>query len=214
MVTRVRVVFEDLAKRYDMRLIFKGLSGEAAPGEVLLITGPNGSGKSTLMTILCGLLSPTRGRVRYLSDGNEEEVPRSEWRRHIGVVAPAMSVYEELTAMENLRFFARVRGLGRSTSIDARCRQLLESVGLDWERRTPLRGYSTGMHQRVKIAQAMLHQPEVLFLDEPGASLDEGGRQWLADFVGTSAGAGRTVLLATNDQREMEWGDRRVGIRD
>jgi heme exporter protein A len=212
MGTRVRVVFEDVAKRYDMRLIFKGMSGAAAPGEVLVVTGPNGSGKSTLMAILCGLLAPTRGTVRYLDEG-DGPLARQQWRRRIGVVAPAMAVYEELSALENLRFFARVRGLGRTAAVEDRCRQLLDTVGLDPDRTTPVRGYSTGMQQRVKIAQAMLHEPDVLFLDEPGASLDERGRTWLADFVRVSAGDGRTVLVATNDEREIQWGDHRVDVR-
>ena len=104
----IRIVFSDLGKRYDQRVIFRGVGGAAEPGSVLVLTGPNGSGKSTLMSILCGLLRPSRGTVQHL-DGRGE-MARSEWRLHLGIVAPGMSVYEELTARENLVFFARVRG--------------------------------------------------------------------------------------------------------
>jgi len=204
----ISISFKDLAKRYDMRVVFKGVSGDADPGEVLVLTGPNGSGKSTLMSILCGLLRPTRGEVCYHWEGGEE-LPRDLWGRHLGVVAPSMAVYEELTAMENLRFYGRIRGLERT---DADCAALLEQVGLDPERKTPVRGYSTGMAQRLKIAQAVLHDPAVLFLDEPGSNLDPSGQDWLEEHVRILVDKGATVVLATNDRREMEWGSRRVAL--
>jgi ABC-type multidrug transport system ATPase subunit len=116
-------------------------------------------------------------------------------------------VYEELTGLENLRFFARVRGL---TVDEAFLEGCLETVGLDPRRRTVARGYSTGMQQRLKIAQAMLHDPAVLFLDEPGSNLDPAGQDWLEDWVAERAEGGATVVLATNDRREMEWGRDRV----
>lgn len=203
----IRVVFRNLGKRYDQRVIFRGIEGVAEPGSVLVLTGPNGSGKSTLVSILCGLLRPSRGTVQYLS--GQSEVARPEWRLHSGVVAPGMSVYEELTARENLLFFARVRGLktGRA-GID----RLVERVGLDPERTTPVAGYSTGMRQRLKIAQAILSEPDVLFLDEPGSNLDPAGRDWLEEWVVAFAAEGKTVVLATNDRREMEWGVERVEL--
>jgi ABC-type multidrug transport system ATPase subunit len=120
-----------------------------------------------------------------------------------------MGLYEELDAMENLRFFARVRGIRHA---EERCRGLLEQVGLDPARRTPVGGFSTGMHQRLKIAQALLHEPEVLFLDEPGSNLDPAGQDWLEEMVRERREAGTTVVLATNDLREMEWGTRRVAL--
>lgn len=207
MMEGITIDFTDVAKRYDLRVIFRGMSGRALPGEVLVLTGPNGSGKSTLLAILCGLLRPTRGTVSYSRGG--EVIEREAWRRHLGVVAPSMAVYEELDAIENLRFFARVRGLHDA---DDRCRQCLEMVGLDPARKTTVRGYSTGMAQRLKIAQALLHGPAVLFLDEPGSNLDPAGQDWLEKHVKDLAGAGSTVVLATNDRREMEWGSQHVAL--
>lgn len=205
----ISISFKDVAKRYDARVVFKGVSGEAEPGEVLVLTGPNGSGKSTLLAILSGLLRPTRGEVHHHLDGHE--VPRAIWGRHLGVVAPSMAVYDELTAMENLRFFARVRGLAGD---DAALASLLDRVGLDPARTTPVRGFSTGMAQRLKIAQALLHEPALLFLDEPGSNLDPAGQDWLEEQVAAFATAGRTIVLATNDRREMSWGERRVALAD
>ena len=204
----VRVEFDGLGKRFDLRVVFSGVSGRALPGEVLVVTGPNGSGKSTLVTILCGLLRPSRGEVRYIV-GEDELVPRSAWRRHLGIVAPAMSLYEELDALENLEFFALVRGMRESS---ARCQECLEIVGLDPGRKTPVGGFSTGMRQRLKIAQAILHDPAVLYLDEPGSNLDPAGQDWLEEMVASERERGTTVILATNDRREMEWGGRRVAL--
>ncbi|MCG6964856.1 MAG: ABC transporter ATP-binding protein [Acidobacteria bacterium] len=203
----VRLEFDGLAKRFDLRVVFRAVSGAAEPGEVLAITGPNGSGKSTLLTILCGLLRATRGEVRYLADS--AEIPRDRWRKYLGIVAPAMSLYENLDALENLRFLALVRGMRDS---EARCCECLEAVGLDPARSTTVRGFSTGMHQRLKIAQAILHDPPVLFLDEPGSNLDPAGQDWLEELVARERGRGKTVVLATNDRREMEWGTRRVAL--
>jgi heme exporter protein A len=204
----VRIIFEEVAKRFDERVIFRAVSGDAAPGEVLAVTGPNGSGKSTLLAILCGLLRPTKGTVRYLEDGGDE-LERWAWGPVLGAVAPAMSLYEELDAMENLRFFARVRGVERAEEV---CTTCLERVGLDPSRRTLVAGYSTGMRQRLKIAQAMLHRPQVLFLDEPGSNLDPSGRRWLEAWVQSEVEEGRTVVLATNDPVEMAWGTRHVAL--
>jgi heme exporter protein A len=204
----VSIGFEGVAKRYDARVIFKGVSGDAVPGRILVITGPNGSGKSTLVRILCGLARPTVGRIEWRL-GREPPMARDEWRRHLGVVAPAMSVYEELTAMENLQFFARVRGLG---PMEPRCRECLEQVGLDPDRQTQVMGFSTGMVQRLKIAQAMLHDPPVLMFDEPGSNLDPTGQDWLEGFTRSAADDGRTIVLATNDRCEMTWGDDRVEL--
>ena len=204
----ISIEFSDVAKRYDLRVVFRAVSGEAQPGEVLVITGPNGSGKSTLLSILCGLLRPTRGVVRFRRQGGDD-LPRDEWGRHLGVVAPSMAVYEELTALENLRFYARVRGLALH---DADHRTMLERVGLDPDRRTPVRGYSTGMAQRLKIAQALLHSPAVLFFDEPSSNLDPTGQDWLEGHVRSLVDEGRTVVLATNDRREMTWGSRNVSL--
>ncbi len=203
----VRIRFDGVGKRFGLRAVLREVSGEATPGSVLILTGPNGSGKSTLLQILAGLIRPTRGSVRYLE--GDDEIPRNEWRHRIGMAAPALALYEELTAMENLEFCARVRGL--EVNLD-RCRSRLEEVGLDPDRKTPVGGFSTGMQQRLKLAQAVLHEPPVLLLDEPGSNLDPAGQDWLTAFVREMVDEGRTVVVATNDRTEMEWGESRVAL--
>jgi len=93
-----------------------------------------------------------------------------------------------------------------------RCRECLEMVGLDPGRTTLVRGFSTGMLQRLKIAQALLHDPQVLFLDEPGSNLDPAGQDWLEGLVRGAAAQDKTVILATNDRQEMSWGSRGVAL--
>lgn len=205
MMEGIRLEFEGLGKRFDDRVIFRNVSGSVSQGEILVLSGPNGSGKSTLVSILCGLLRATRGKLRHFRDG--EEIQRSFWRHHLGIVAPAMSLYEELTGMENLRFFARVRDL-RLSDEDLALR--LQGVGLDPGRKTVVRGYSTGMQQRLKIAQGALHDPPLLFLDEPGSNLDPAGQDWLESWVEELKNRGRAIVLASNDRRELGWGTQHV----
>lgn len=181
----------------------QNVTGAARRGEVLVVTGPNGSGKSTLLNILGGLLRPSRGEVTYLANGRT--LPKEEWHRYLGVCAPDLSVYEELSAVENLRFFTRVRGLQLP---DKELEKVLEQLGLkpgDFFR--PVKQFSSGMLQRVKLAQALVHRPQVLLLDEPSSNLDETGHKLLAELVVTWRERA-TVVIATNDPREVAWGDK------
>ena len=199
--------FERIVKRFGSRTVLANVSGTVAPGRVVVVTGPNGSGKSTLLNILAGALRPSAGRVRYL-DG-EREVERGGWFERIGMAAPDMAVYEELTALENLRFFAGVRG---AAADDHRLGELLGGLGLarsDQGRRVAT--FSSGMKQRVKLAQAVVHDPEVLLLDEPSSNLDEAGHQATAALV-AGFRARAAVAVATNDPREVAWGDAQIQL--
>ncbi|MBI4915628.1 MAG: ABC transporter ATP-binding protein [Acidobacteria bacterium] len=206
-MTRVRVSFEKVGKRFDTRTVLAQLSGAVEPGRVLVVAGPNGSGKSTLLNILAGVIRPSRGEVRYRQ--NEEDIPRARWFAHLGVAAPDMAVYDELTAVENLMFFARLRGLeARPDSIGA----LLEELGLGArEHGRHVGTYSSGMKQRVKLAQAVIHEPAVLLLDEPSSNLDTAGHDAVARLVDRFRSRA-AVAVATNDPREMAWSDARIEL--
>jgi heme exporter protein A len=206
-VTRVRVSFEKVGKRFDTRTVLAQLSGTVEPGRVLVVAGPNGSGKSTLLNILAGVIRPSRGEVLYRQD--EDDIPRPRWFAHLGVAAPDMAVYDELTAVENLMFFARLRGLeARPDSIGA----LLQELGLAArEHGRHVGTYSSGMKQRVKLAQAVIHEPAVLLLDEPSSNLDTAGHDAVARLVDRFRSRA-AVAVATNDPREMAWGDARIEL--
>lgn len=199
--------FEGVGKRFGARTVLTGVNGVLRPGRVVVVTGPNGSGKSTLLNILSGLIRPSRGSVRYLQD--EVELSRRGWLSKLGVVAPDMAVYEELSALENLRFFTRLRG---SKADDVVLEGLLESVGLARrEHRRPVGAYSSGMKQRVKLAQAVLHEPAVLLLDEPSSNLDEAGHTVVGALVAQFRERA-AVAVATNDPRETAWGDEEIRL--
>jgi heme exporter protein A len=203
----IRVEFVKVGKWFGRRTVLAGVSGSLEPGRVLVVAGPNGSGKSTLLNILGGVIRPSRGTVTYL-DG-EGAMPRSRWFERLGVAAPDMAVYEELSALENLRFFARLRGLAPG---DGDITTLLESFGLPpREQRRPVSTYSSGMKQRVKLAQAVIHEPPVLLLDEPSSNLDAAGHAAVADTVARFRRRG-AVAVATNDPREMTWGDAQIEL--
>ena len=206
-VNEVRVSFERISKRFGARTVLASLSGSLDPGRVLVVAGPNGSGKSTLLNILAGALRPSRGDVRYVED--RRELPRSRWFAHLGVAAPDMAVYDELSAAENLGFFARVRGLAVSAPFIT---ALLEEIGLPFrEHGRSVGTYSSGMKQRVKLAQAVIHEPAVLLLDEPSSNLDAAGHEAVARLVDRFR-ARAAVAVATNDPREMAWGDARIEL--
>lgn len=161
---------ENVGKAFGRRRVFKGISGKACEGEVVIVEGPNGSGKSTLLKIICGLLQPTEGESRFFLNGRK--VSRLDYRMIVGWVAPELAFYGELTAIENLRFLSRVRG--RSLA-DEDLEELLKRVGLEERGWEEVDSYSTGMKARLKYAQAILHEPQVLVLDEPFSNLDAHG---------------------------------------
>ncbi len=193
--------YHDLAKRYNRRQVFSGLSGVVQEGRCLVVTGPNGSGKSTLVRVLCGLARPTGGDVVVVKDG--VRLAPAECRTDIGVVAPDLAMYHELSGLENLTFFASVRGLALAGGA---LESLLDQVGLSGRGADPVGSYSSGMRQRLKYAQALLHEPRLLFLDEPTANLDERGRALVAEIVAEQKRRG-LLVIATNEPQEVGFGD-------
>lgn len=206
-VSTVRVTFSALGKRFGAHSVLKGVSGELRPGCAVVITGHNGSGKSTLLNLLAGVMRPSSGAIDYRQ--GETPLPRHLWHTVVGMVSSDMAVYEELSALENLHFFARLRGLGRGPG---ELERLLCELGLAArDLRRPVSTYSSGMKQRVKLAQAVVHEPPVLLLDEPSSNLDERGHETAADLVRRFRPRA-ALAVATNDPREMAWGDERIHL--
>jgi heme exporter protein A len=197
----VRLILDDVAASYGARPVLASISLELCAGEVLVVTGPNGSGKSTLLRLLCGLQRPDRGNIEYQVGGDSYGPMQAG--PLIGWVAPDLALYRELTGTENLRFFAAVRGLPLAAgSVEA----LLTRVGLAGRGGDRVASYSTGMQQRLRYAYALLHHPPVLLLDEPTANLDERGAA-LVDRLIAEQRVGGITVVATNDQRELRWGN-------
>ncbi len=190
--------------RFGRRRLFDGLSVAVEPGAPLAVVGANGSGKSTLLLLWAGLLAPTGGQARLEVDG--ATVPARDVPLRVGFVAPALDLYDALTARETLAFLARARSLPDAAN---RVAATLARVGLGDRADDPVAAFSTGMRQRLRIATALVHDPPVLLLDEPGATLDAAGRDLIAALV---ADPSRVVVLATNDPVEAGLCARRVEL--
>ena len=187
---RLRVAH--VSKNYGRVRALIDVSLEFAPGQVTAIVGPNGAGKTTLLGILSTLVRPTRGEILL---GDE---PLGRQARHtIGYVGHEPGVYPELSARQNLRLFAALYGLAAA---EERIARMLERVDLaDVREELPARAYSRGMLQRLALARALLHEPEIVLFDEPSAALDPAGVAWLAGELVREREAGRLVILVTHD---------------
>jgi heme exporter protein A len=194
-----------LKKAFNQRTVFADVSFVVRHGETLLITGRNGSGKSTLVKIICGVLTPTSGKVSVHCEG-----PGGDHviRRLIGLVSPYLPMFEEFSASENLSLALRIRGLSPDHE---RARSLLIRVGLDADNADDVRTYSSGMKQRLKYAFALLHEPPILVLDEPTANLDYEGVGLVHNIMQEQRSKG-LLIVATNDPGEVNTFERQVNL--
>src|SRR4051812_39299248 len=177
----------DLGRAYGERIALAGVSLTLEEGETLAVFGANGAGKTTLLRILATLLKPHRGSARVLG----HELPKQSWavRGNIGFLGHEPLLYRDLTARENLRFHARLHGVGLE-----RVDELLEAVGLGARGDEPVYTFSRGMVQRTAVCRAVLHSPSVLLLDEPFAGLDPGAAALVAPLL-----AGGTRVVTSHD---------------
>ena len=185
-----------LTKRYGRVAALRGIDLEVWPGERLALFGPNGSGKTTLLKVLAGLLPPTRGSLHIV--GLDYRHAGQHIRRRTGVLSHHPYLYEELSAQENLLFYGRMYGL---KDLSSRVEEALGKAGMERRRHDKVRTLSRGMQQRLGLARATLHDPEVLLLDEPDTGLDQEAAAHIPLFLERKSGLPRTVILATHDLR-------------
>jgi heme exporter protein A len=199
-MSALRLTGAGVTKEFNRRTIFRDVSFSLSQGESLAITGRNGSGKSTLVKVIAGLISATRGKVEYSTDG--KPLDAEDLRYHIGLVSPYLQLYDEFSGEENLELLSKIRS---DVGIDAsRIREVLETVGL-WERKSDyVRTYSSGMKQRLKYAFAVLHRPSLLILDEPTSNLDHDGIAMVKKVVDEQKRSG-VLIVATSDADEAGW---------
>ena len=163
-------------------------------GRVYAIFGDNGAGKSTLLRVICGLASATAGTVMIY--GSRE---RSAFTSRLGYMGHAPLLYDEMTGLENLRYFAGLYGIGDG----ARCEQAIAAVGLDPALTRRVGEYSQGMRQRMSLARAAFHDPEILLLDEPFSNLDPGSARAMGQLVAGMRDRGKTILVVTHQAAHL-----------
>jgi len=183
-----------LRRDYGERTALDGVGFELAAGETLLVLGPNGAGKTTLLRILATLLRPSGGEVRALGCALPDEAWRLRGR--IGFLGHEPLLYRDLSGRENLRFHARLHSLPRDEA-EERIATLLAATGMERRAEERVAELSAGMRQRLAICRCVLHEPELLLLDEPDSNLDAEGRERAHALIG--AAAGRTRVIVSHD---------------
>jgi heme exporter protein A len=183
-----------LVKRFGLKAVLKGLDFQVEEGEFVALLGPNGAGKTTFLRILATLSRPSMGAIQVA--GYQLPVQAAAVRRRLGVVSHLPLLYGDLTAEENLQFFARMYDLSDS---NRRISEVLGMVGLENRRRDLVRTFSRGMQQRLAIGRAVLHDPDVMLFDEPHTGLDQDACTMLDNVLREVAARGRTVVMTSHD---------------
>jgi len=212
----VRAVIQvnDLHKQFnppDGTVAVDGVSFTVEGGEIFSLLGPNGAGKTTTISMLSCLLRPTGGEA-WVAGSSIIDEPR-QVRDHLGVVPQEVALYYDLNGRENLRFWGRMYGLG-SDELERRINEVLDLIGLAERQKDRVADYSGGMKRRLNIGVALLHRPEVLFLDEPTVGIDPQSRRSILDGIKDLNSAGMTVLYTTHYMEEAQEISDRIGIMD
>jgi ABC-2 type transport system ATP-binding protein len=199
----------DLTKFYGQILAVDHINFEVEKGEVFGFLGPNGAGKTTTIRMLTGLSKPTDGKASVLGFDVNLEIVKA--KRYIGVVPEMSNLYDELSAMDNLLFMAQLYGVSRSQR-RKRAEELLETFGLDKRKDSLFRTFSRGMKRALVIAAALIHSPEILFLDEPTVGLDVVASRSLRNLIGNLRQQGITIFFTTHYLEEADLLCDRVAI--
>jgi ABC-2 type transport system ATP-binding protein len=202
---------EQLRKSFGDLTAVDGVSFSAAAGEIFGLLGPNGAGKTTIISCISGLITPSSGHVRV--DGHDVVRDGPKARRAIGVVPQEVSLYDDLSAVENLSYWGGAQGM-RQPLLGERMRKVLELTGLEDRTREPVKQFSGGMKRRLNFACGIIHQPKLLLLDEPTVGVDPQSRVRLLELVRQQAREGACVLYTTHYMEEAETLCDRLAIVD
>ena len=189
------VVLDGLIKQFGRFAALRGVTAEFAPARMYAILGGNGAGKTTLLRTLAGLSAPTRGTISILGSKDVRVVSRK-----LGYMAHPSLLYDEISGMENLRYFARLYDIEN----DGRCAEVIRSVELDPELKRPVGQYSQGMRQRMSLARALIHDPEVLLLDEPFSNVDVSSARAMVELLRRLRDSQKTIFLVTHQAALLE----------
>ena len=200
---------ESVSKRFEALVAVENLSLEIRQGEIFGLLGPNGAGKSTTIAMISGQQLPSSGTVLV----NKLVPTTTEAKRLIGIAPQSIALYEDLSAIDNLIFFGSLYSLGKE-KLKERCEAVLEFVGLSDRASDRVEKYSGGMKRRLNLAVTMMHEPEILLLDEPTVGVDPQSRNKLFENVQALQQSGKTIVYTTHYMEEAEKLCDRVGIID
>lgn len=203
------VIVENIVKKFEDITAVDGVSFHVGRVEIFGLLGPNGAGKTTTINILCGLLKPSSGSA--FVGGYDVQRGSVEVKNLIGVCPQENSVYPFLTGMENIELFGNLYALNKNT-LKARRDMLLGEMGLTQDAKRRVAKYSGGMKRRLSLILALIHDPQIIFLDEPTVGMDPQSRRAVWDFMGWLKNEGKTIFLTTHYMEEAEALCDRVGI--
>jgi len=205
------IVIDNLTKKFEDVTAVDGLSLEVEKGELFGLLGPNGAGKTTTINVLCGLLEPTSGSVSVR--GYDVQKEPQKIKKLIGVCTQETAVYPYLTGRENVELFGNLHTMSKE-KLRKNTDDLLEKLGLAEDAKRRVGKYSGGMKRRINLIMALVHDPEIAFLDEPTVGMDPQSRHAVWDFIRELKKQGKTVILTTHYMEEAEELCDRVGIID
>jgi ABC-2 type transport system ATP-binding protein len=203
----MQITFSDAGKKFNREWIFRGVDIVFHPGKTYAITGPNGSGKSTLLQAIAGSLNLSAGKITWLH--GTTQVADDKIYNYLSLAAPYLELVEEMTAKEFLQFHASFKPLIPTVTIDS----ILELIGLEKAADKQIRYYSSGMKQRVKLAQAVFSDVPLLLLDEPCTNLDSLGYDLYHRLINDYC-TGKTIIVSSNDQQEIDFCEEKIQITD
>jgi ABC-2 type transport system ATP-binding protein len=210
-VTEPAIVTEKLVKKFEDVTAVDGISLQVSKGELFGLLGPNGAGKTTAINILCGLTKPTSGTAKV--GGYDVQREKAKVKELIGVCLQETAIYPYLTGAENIELFGNLHTMNKET-LRKRRDMLLESMGLTGDAKRKTAKYSGGMQRRLSFILALIHDPQIAFLDEPTVALDPQSRRAVWDLIKELKKEGKTIILTTHYMEEAEELCDRVGIID
>ena len=210
-MSELAIIIENLTKKFEDKMALENLTLQVAKGELFGLLGPNGAGKTTAINILCGLIKPTNGSAKIYGYDIQKDTQRV--KELIGVCTQETAIYPYLNAKENLELFGNLYSMNKKI-IKERSKMLLTKMGLEDDAKRLTAKYSGGMKRRLSLALALIHDPQIAFLDEPTVAMDPQSRHAVWDFIKDQRTKGKTIILTTHYMEEAEELCDRVGIID